>query len=94
MGLGSKDQVRRQEVKAVLPKNDWKAKIRGAAEADEAIAWIKQTIATDPNGRQLIDAYTGLKIDQLVQYAKYCRLLEDQCHATTPTLKEFLSNPK
>jgi len=89
MGLGSKDDITRKEVKAVLPKHDWKAKVRGSVQAYQIIESIKQTRPKFKDGSYLIDTYTELKLKQLEAYAKYCVIMEANPAEVLLTLKEY-----
>ena len=97
MALGSEDERRRKQLKTVLPKNDWKQKVRGSADARSTVEIIQGQLAKTPDGKYLIDAFTATKIRQLDAYERYCirleELLEDM-EKEVPTLREYLNEIK
>ena len=93
MGLGSADEKRRKEIKSVLPKNDWKAKVRGSAQARETYEIILAQLAKTSDGKYLIDAYAGQKLRQLEAYERYCILREDM-EQQVLSLREYINEIK
>jgi hypothetical protein len=67
MGLGSKEEQQRQELRTYAGKHDWKAAIKTPDDAKELVRTLKAQ-CTDDIGKYIIDAYMGQKILWLERY--------------------------
>jgi hypothetical protein len=79
MGLGSQDAVKKQEIKMITGRVDWKAGIKTVDDAKVLLEKFKAR-ALNAQGVLMFDAYTGQKVLLLMEYIE---------SGTTLTLKQY-----